>query len=383
MRFDRHLLFSQAFRPFFPLAALASALSVVLWIASLTGGLPLSPNATLWHAHEMLFGFASAVIVGFVMTAVVNWTGLSPLTPQRLGWLVSLWLAARLFGLWPSATAQMLSAAADIWVLPLAGWYLGRVLIASNSRRNMMFIPLFGALALVNLAIHWGLHSGHIGLARDLLHTSAWLVGFLMVFMGGRVIPFFSSRRLSYNPQQYPALNWLSTLSALACALAIPLGHATLISVCAAVAGISTGLRVLLWQPWRTRVEPMLWILHLGYLWLAVAYLLQTGVQSGWLSWSTTAPLHALMAGGLGCLGLGMMSRVSLGHSGRPIATDAWITTSFVLIVAAGLLRMLAFAAPGGFWLLGMSALTWAIAFGLFAVRYIPWLWMQPEQPTR
>ncbi len=377
MYFDTHLTLSQAYRPFFPLAALMSAVSVLAWICSLNGFVPLPPHPTLWHAHEMLFGFATAVILGFVLTAAKNWTGQQPITRSGLGALIFLWLAARLFGLWPGVNAQLLSAACDIPVLFLGTGYVARVLIRTKNTRNLMFIPFLLGLALANLTIHYSLWTGNTEWAKALLHGAAGMVGFLMVFMGGRVIPFFSGRRLSYGTKQFPAVNWVSTLSALACAFFISLNQPVVLGFFAMLAALSTAVRWLLWSPWRSIREPMLWILHLGYLWLVLAYAFMALIELQLLPWPKTASIHALLTGGLGCLGLGMINRVSLGHSGRAIAADGWIVTSFYLVVLAGFLRMsvYVFQSQMSAMYLTLSALCWSAAFAVFALRHIRCLW--------
>lgn len=383
MRFDAELTFSQAFRPFFPLAAVLSAMSVVVWVLSLARVLSMAPNPTLWHAHEMLFGFAVAVVLGFVLTAVSNWTGQQAIAPRGLKLLVGLWLTARLAGLWPSQPAQTISALFDVPVVFIAAGFMARVLLCTRNHRNMMFIPFLLGLALLNLSIHVSLWNDNASDARLLLHGSAWLIGFLMVFMGGRVIPFFSGRRLGYEPRQWSWLNWLSTLSALALAVVWVLDVETLLLATSLIAAGSTGLRWWLWSPWRSVKEPMLWILQLGYLWLVLAFALVAVIEMDGLSWPKTAALHALMAGGLGCLGLGMISRVSLGHSGRSIAADGWIVASFVCVVLAGIMRMSVYVdyLDGAWMQMLLSAMLWCAAFLIFAGRYIPWIWCS-ETPT-
>ncbi len=385
MRFDPALIFSQAFRPLFPLAAASSAVSVCVWLLGLAGVVPLPPHPTLWHAHEMLYGFATAVVLGFVLTAVENWTGRKAISSRTLMLLVGLWLCARVLGLIPLAQAHWLSAGFDVPVLFIGVLCMGLCLIRTGNTRNMIFIPFLFGLGLINLAFHVCLWGGHEAWARSLLHGTAWLLGFLMVFMGGRVIPFFSGRRLGYQPRQFAALNWLSTLSALALAIVVMLNVDIALPGLALVAGLASALRCLLWSPWRSWREPMLWILHLGYAWLIVAIGLLAGIEAGWLLWPKTAPIHALLVGALGCLGLGMISRVSLGHSGRPIRADGWITASFVMVVLAGVLRMsVYFAYADGAWgRMVLSALLWAAAFAIFAIRYVPWLWMNDVQHSR
>ena len=372
------IVLTQAFRPFFPLAALYSAVAIIVWLAGLSGMTTLPTHPTLWHAHEMLFGFAAAVIAGFVLTAVVNWTGQPSTTPRSLAALTCIWVAARLLGLFPQETAQHWAMIFDSLFLPGVAMLMTHILLKTHNRRNYMFIPFLWALAGVNIGFHASLRQGEIEHARGLITLTAWLVGFLMVFMGGRVIPFFSANRCRYQPIQWSWLNWLSTIGALFAAIGIAFFSGTYLSASIAViAGFATLLRLLLWQPWRVWRIPMLWILHIGYGWLVAAYLLAAAVQMQWLN-APPLPIHALMAGGLGCLGLGMISRVALGHSGRPIQASPIIVAAFALIFFAGIARILSYLAWswGGLPSLTFSAIAWCLAFLLYSIYFVPLLWM-------
>lgn len=384
MRISLALILSQAYRPFFPLAALATSASVLVWLLGLSGMLPLPPNPTLWHAHEMLFGFATAVILGFVLTAVQNWTGVAAVGPRGLGLLLGLWLAARLLAFWPSVPGQCLSASVDVFVLPMGAVFMGRVLLTTRNYRNLVFLPLLSVLAALNVAFHWALQNGAPAVARELIVVTVWCVAFLMVFMGGRVIPFFSSRRLAYTPAQWPWLNWTSTLSAAGTIICVALDRNALLVACAGLTAISTALRLACWQPWRAVTEPMLWILHLGYGWLALGYAALALSATSSLGLAPTLPLHAVMAGALGCLSIGMMTRVALGHSQRPISANPVVVATFILVVLAGLLRIAAyFDGPfAGLRGLTLSALLWAMAFLFYAVPFAAALWLKRSSTT-
>lgn len=368
----------QAFRPLFPLTALYAAVGISIWLLGLSGLLPLPPQATLWHAHEMLFGFASALIAGFALTAVENWTHAKSASPRELAILTALWISARLTALLPWQNGQLAAAVLDCLFLPAVAWLMARVLLKTANRRNYMFIPFLSGLAAVNICFHLSLYQGRVEIARSLIWMTAYLAGFLMVFMGGRVIPFFSANRCQYKPVLWPWLNWLSSLSALLAAIVLGFLPSTIwAALIAAIAGVATLMRLLLWLPWKVWREPMLWILHLGYAWLSVAYLLAAAVHGGWLQQPLTLPIHALMAGGLGCLGLGMMTRVALGHSGRPIMASPMMRATFLLIMTAGLLRVASYGPwPwAGLPSLTLSAIAWALAFGAYFLIFAPLLW--------
>lgn len=373
------------FRWFFPLAALYAAVGIVLWLAGLSGQMPLSANPTLWHGHEMLFGFATAVIAGFLLTAVANWTDRRPAGPGLLALLSLLWVAGRLAVLVQPRLPWPLLAILEGAFLPLLALVMSRVLILSRNTRNLMLVPFLWGLALLNLGFHVMLGEGDIDAARRLLTLTAWLVGVLLVFMGGRVIPFFSGRRLGYQPRQWGWLNWTSTLGALGAAIALSLVPGTYFAAAIAlVAALATTCRLLAWQSPRIWTEPMLWILHLGYAWICVAYVSAALVHAGLLDWPQTAPLHVLLTGALGCLALGMMTRVALGHSGQPIACSPLMLVAFVLVWAAGLARIGSYVSWAGAGLpsLTISAILWVLAYALYVLEFTVRLW-RPERQLR
>ncbi len=373
------LLFTQAFRLFFPLAALYAAIGILAWLSGLSGlvSLPLAP--TLWHAHEMLFGFAMAVVAGFVLTAAASWTGMQVAEPRWLLSLAILWIAGRLAAFWPDGLGAILWFVIDSLFLPGVAYLVSRVLLRSRNWRNALFIPLFWGLAGLNVAFHQRSLAGELQVARAGLEFTTYLLGFLMVFMGGRVIPFFTGRRCGYMPGQWAWLNWCTTLCALALAILVALApRSTLTTGVALVAGLSTWLRLLYWQPWRAWHEPMLWVLHLGYAWLGTAFLLRAGVSVGW---PANLAVHALMVGGLGCLGLGMLTRVAQGHSGRQIRAGPLMSLAFTGMLLAGLLRVAAYL-PGslsGLPGLTVSALLWVAAWSCYCLVIAPGLAWSPR----
>ncbi len=374
-------LFSIGFRPFFLAAGWLAAVWILTWTAYLHGGWPslagISP--ILWHGHEMLFGFTAAVIAGFVLTAVQNWTGLRSTTPGSLAALVLLWLLARLGFLFPETIPLWFTTLADIAFFPALGLIMARVLLRAGNRRNYAFLPLFAVLTLLNGAMHLEFHGVVHGIGMPALQLTVYLITVLLVFMGGRVIPFFTSRRLPHlGVRQWHWLNWASTLSVLALIPAyLLLGRHPALAPLLAIAGALTLVRLLAWKPWGTFRVPLLWILHLGYLWVPIGLFVQAAHLFGYpVAWSMG--VHALMVGAMGGLCLGMMARVSLGHSGRPLEAHPVMAVSFSLLIAAALARLL-MAVPGtGNWLMGTSAILWSAAFLIFASYYTPIL-LTPE----
>lgn len=368
-------LFSAGFRPFFLGASALAVIWMALWLSYLLAGIPSHNNImpVLWHGHEMLFGFAMAVIAGFVLTAMQNWTGLRLVTTAQLILLAILWLAARVAFAFSDALPLWLVSLLDLAFLPLLCLIVARTLIRAENRRNYSFIALLLAFWILNILLHLEFHDQLSGSGYVALDTAVLLVTTLLVFMGGRVIPFFTERRLPEStPSQWPWLNWASTLTVLAI---IPFyliaGRQAALAPLLLAAAALTAARLIAWKPWRTVSEPMLWVLHLGYAWIPVGLVLLALHSSGFgTPW--TAGVHALMTGAMSTLILGMMARVALGHSGRSIAARPLIVASFVIITLAGIARVVAAILMTSGWLLPAAGLLWALAYLLYVIVYTP-----------
>lgn len=359
---------SVPFRPFFFGAAWMAAGWLLIWLYWLFIGMPALPmNPIHWHAHEMIFGFTTAVISGFVLTAVQNWTGVRSTVPWALAALFLLWLAGRVVMLLAADLPYLLVATVDVALMPAVAITLSRPILRTNNRRNLVFLPLLALFTFGNLAFHLAVLGKYQLNPSWVLDGMLLLIAFLLTFMGGRVIPFFTRSRLpQVKVQRFGWLDWSATiLAGLAALVWLSAGPGVLFTATALAAGAATLLRVLFWRPWRTLGEPLLWILHLGYLWLPVGYAL--------LAAGHTSPgLHALSVGALGCLSLGMLARVSLGHTGRPLVAHPAMTAGFILVALAGLLRVgLVLGLPT--WLsLGGAGVLWSIAFAIYGVLYAP-----------
>ena len=368
----RWALWQLGFRPFYLLAGAFAALSVPLWALQFSGWLPRPYLAgALWHAHEMLFGYALAVVVGFLFTAGRNWSGRPTPTGAVLAALALLWLAGRVLVLtpfgWPAAlvnAAFPLAAAAG----------LGQALIGARNRRNYFFI---GLLVLLGLA-QFGVHLSYMGL----LELPGWLgirfaldmLLFIMAVMGGRVIPMFTNNGVpGATARRFAALEWLalSSLLLLAAADALALQGVVLAALLALCAAAHLA-RLMLWQPWRTLRTPLVWVLHAAYLWIVLHLSLRAAAELGWIAASIA--VHALTVGGVGGLTLGMMTRTARGHSARLLRADAFDTACYLGVNAAALLRvLLPLAAPETTPAATLaSAFIWSAAFALFTLRYWP-----------
>ncbi len=363
------------FRPFYLGAALFGALAVPLWVAMLLGDLPLSlPVAPLlWHAHEMLFGFAAAVIVGYLLTAGKAWTGLATPRGPLLVLLALLWLAARVTAL---LGPQALHAALDLALLPLVAALLTDRLLRAGKHRSL---PLVGLLALM-AAANALFHAAVLGLV-DLpplrpLHAGLALIVMIECVMAGRVIPAFTLAALPGLRLQVPRWVEAATLGTTAIGLALwvlaPPGLVTALALGAA-ALLHAG-RLLAWQPWRTRRRPILWVLHAAYAWVPMGLALLGLAQMDWIA--ASAGLHALAVGATGGLVIGMITRTARGDTGRPLHAGALEVAAYGLVLGAAALRVLMPLLPTPGWTaaLVLAAGAWAAAFGLILWVLAPWL---------
>jgi uncharacterized protein involved in response to NO len=366
------------FRPFFLLAGLFAAGAVPLWLCIHQGyAEPVSYlPPTIWHGHEMVFGFGVAVIAGFLLTAVSNWTGRPTATGWRLAALVVLWLAGRVAMLTGGGLPASVAMALDLSLLPALAVVLAIPLLATGNRRNVMF-PI---VLLVLTAINASIHLGGIG-AIDWdpsrgLRVAIDLVLLMIGLLGGRVIPMFTRNVLpqaTINP--CPKANLLALLSLAALAVAdVASGDPRVTGVVALLAGVFNILRMRGWGSLATRRVPILWILHVGYAWVGLGLILRGAAELTDLI-PLDAGIHALTLGAIGSMTLGMMSRVALGHTGRTIKAARLTIAAYWLVNAAALLRVLATLTwddtlrPAG--LIG-SGVLWSLAFLSFAIVYLP-----------
>jgi uncharacterized protein involved in response to NO len=356
---SRFALFDLGFRPFYLLAGAFAALSVPLWALQYAGMLP-GANI-LWHAHEMIFGYAFAVIAGFLLTAVRAWTGRPTPTGAALAGLALLWLAARALAF---VSLPLAAWAGALFAIALAV-ALGRPLVAAGNRRNYFFIALVLGLGAAGVAVQrWP----QLGLALGLD-----AVLFIMVVMAGRVVPAFTNNAIAgAGARRHPWLEWSALASILALIAADALQRTELAAGIALVAGLLHAARLALWAPLKTLRRPILWILHASYAWIVVHLLLRGFTGFGMLPYALGT--HALTVGAIGGLTIGMMTRTARGHTARPLQAGRAEIASYVLVQLAAVTRVLVpLAFPAAY--LGatlVSAAFWFAAFALFFVTYVP-----------
>lgn len=365
-------LFSLGFRPFYLLASVFSAFSVVLWMAQATGWLPYAYlRGPMWHGHEMLFGYALAVIAGFLLTAVRVWTGQPTPSGAPLMALAALWVLGRVLVLTPLALSAAVVNAAFPLALAVA---IGIPLLRARNVRNYFFIGLLVLMSALVLALHLAL-LGIIALPPRLgLMLGLDVVLFVMAVMGGRVIPMFTNGGVpGAGATRHPLVEKLALGCVLLLFIADVLPIAPAIVAAIALSGaIAHGVRLGLWRSWRTCRVPLVWILHAAYAWIVVYLALRALAAMGWIAQSFA--IHALTVGAIGGLTLGMMTRTARGHTARPLAADGFELTCFVLIQLAALVRVFTGLAAPDLYLpsIQLSGLLWAAAFGIFAIRYWP-----------
>jgi uncharacterized protein involved in response to NO len=369
-------LFNLGFRPFYLLAALLASLGLPLWVAQYFGVMPATLGALpgmLWHAHEMVFGFAIAVIVGFLFTAVRNWTGQPTPAGAGLAALAGVWIAGRIAML---TGPTLVAAIVDVAFLPLVAWCLWRPLHRTRNR-NRFFVGILLAMAALNVAFHLAV-SGRLDVSPlAIMEGALGFVLLIVTIMAGRVVPMFT--RNAVRTAKVRSIRHLESVAVAAFPLtwgAWVLGAPdALVGAAALFTAAAQALRLWTWDPAATRGRPILWILHLSYAWIPLGFLLLAAALFG-IAGTETLALHAFVAGALGGMIIGMVTRTARGHTGMPLEVGRAEVWSYVLVHAGAVFRVFvplllpsAYAAA-----IIVSAVCWSIAFVLYLVVYWPLL---------
>lgn len=370
------------FRPFFLLAGFYAVIAAVPWTALLTGfGVPQAVIAApvWWHGHEMLFGFVAAVVAGFLLTAVPNWTEIERVHGAPLALLVVLWLLGRA-GAWAGGVVPgWLFAVVDVAFLPVLATVLAVPLVRAGAKRNLVMIPVLLVFAAANLITHLQRleilgASGSTG-----LRLGNDLVILLIAVIAGRVVPTFTTNALRARGDPVTAatgrvVDRLAPGSiALMLVVDLAAGPGLVAGAAAALAAGLNAARMLGWHGLRTLGTPILWVLHLGYLWIVLGLAAKAAAAFGAVLAPTDAA-HALTLGAIGTYTLGMMTRIALGHTGRPLRAHALIVAGYVMISLAGAVRVFgpAVLPDHSTLVMGFSGGLWMAAWALFLVVYTP-----------
>ena len=386
----RHPFWSEGLRPFFLLGAAFAALSIPLWVLLVSGtvDLPLRGGLLAWHMHEALFGFITAAIAGFLTTAIPQWTGQKPLRGAPLAAMAALWLAGRIVWLVSAALPGWLVAVVDVAFLPVLGLALFTGLIRRGQLRNLPVLLMVAALAVANLLTHLSV----LDVLDDGLESGVSLALFAIIllisFIGGRIVPTFTRNALAGAGQPQPVTSRpvLDIAGNLAVAIAGVLiaftAAETAGGIAALVAAALSAIRLAGWRGWTTWRMPLVWVLHLGYLWIPVGLalygiaLLDGGVPAG-------AAIHALSVGAAATMIMAVASRASLGHTGHPLVAPLPVVVGYCLLTLAALARVMAALDIGAYQpLLHGAAACWTGAFILFLFVYGPILTRPRIEPS-
>lgn len=371
------------FRPFFLSGAIFSAVAIILWLLMYKGAVSFVPlgGGYWWHIHEMTFGFGCAIIAGFLLTAVQNWTGARGAQGATLLILFLLWLAGRVVVLFPNLVGEVLTTIIDLSFLLAVAYVLAKPIIAIKQYRNLFFVPLLLLFTLANLEMHLAIYYPETFTVSFSAYAGVMLVTFLMSVMSGRVTPMFTANG-TQTPKVAP-LPWLDKVTNGSLAVAMfylllqPIfGFSeTFFGINLIVAGVFQTVRWLRWKPWITLGVPLLWSIHASMKFIAYGLVI-LGLSYLIAEIPSNHIWHLLTVGGMGGLILAMISRVSLGHTGRPLSPPKAMTFAYVLITLAALTRAL------GPWVLpektllfiDISGTFWLLAFGIFIITYAPML---------
>ncbi|MBW7849456.1 MAG: NnrS family protein [Rhodospirillales bacterium] len=367
------------FRPFFLGGAIYGPLALAAWLVALSAppGVAVPPTV-LWHGHEMLFGFAAAIVAGFVLTALPSWAGTPEVSGGRLMVLAALWLAGRMAmwggaGLWPA-----LAAGVDLLLVPVLLAMIAPGLLAAVDRRFAVLLPILAAMAAGNAVYHGATLAGDHVLAHRALVWSTDVLVVLFAVVGGFLTPVFTRTTVAGLENAVvasPAIERLAGATLLLWVAADTMVPDSWPSgIAAAAAAVAHGMRLWGWRGWRTGRVPVLWVTHVAYLWLVLALALQALSDLG-APWPGTVALHAFTVGALGLMMMGLMSRVVLRHTGRPVQPGPLMVAAFWVMMLAAPVRVAAGILADDRWL-AVSALLWGLPFiaylfahGAFLVR--------------
>ena len=372
-------LFSYGFRPFFLGGALWAALAVILWLPQYFGEMapPTAFGPLDWHIHEMIYGYLAAVIAGFLLTAIPNWTGRLPINGYPLATLFGLWLAGRMAIVGSAVWGLWLAAAIDIAFLVLLAAAAAREVVAGNNRRNLRVLIVLGVLIAGNVIFHAEVIA--YGAADYGIRLAIAAIVLLISTIGGRIVPSFTHNWLARsNPGRMPqpfsrfdAIAVAGTALALTAWIALP--QSAVSGGFLIIAGVLQAARLIRWAGDRTAADRLVLVLHVAYAFVPIGLLLTGAAILRPAAWPISAGLHAWMTGAAGLMTLAVMTRASLAHTGNKLVASIPTQLIYLCALAAALTRIAAAFAPSSA-LLHAAAAAWVLAFGGFALVYGPLL---------
>lgn len=367
-----------AFRPLFLGGTLFSVISIGWWVFFWLNPSDWLPHGgpTWWHGHEMLFGFGAAIAVGFLLTAVQSWTGITGLRGKPLAVLALIWLLGRLLLASGSNLPDWLIAACDVSYLLFATVAMAYPVIKAKQWNNLMFVPMLFTLAVLNAASHWGVINEQPQLARQSLHGTIVLFTLIIAIVGGRVIPAFTTN--TTGCEKAKPIKWLETISIISIIVLLVMAFTgfantppTLLFVVSGIAALANGWRFSRWGIQHSWSVPLLWSLHLAYAFIPLGFIL-LALHSIGLMDNTSAALHSFTVGAIGGMILAMISRVTLGHTGRPLRPHGMVTIAYIFILLAAVVRVAipAWLPEFSYWGIGLAGGLWIIAYSIYIYFY-------------
>ena len=368
-----------AFRPLY-LAGVGWALvAIALWIyAPFLLAAPL--GGVIWHAHEMLWGFIATIAVGFLMTAGANWTGITPMTGKVVALACALWAVARIGFLVPLESAFWIAMASELAFFLLASGAMLRAVVVSKNSRNYAIPGLLAGLAATDALYLLTARDGDYLLLMQRFNAGLLVMALIALLIGRRVIPFFAMRAVhGLTLPRHMQTGWVQ-LGACAVAVVSLLADASMLTAAAlGLAGVLALVQLISWKPLAVRGNALLWILYVGYAGIGIGLLLGA-LQYAGVAMPRVLPVHTLSMAGFSVLIIGMVTRTALGHTGRPLAADRTIRTSYWFMLIAVALRMAAIAdTPATATLLQMAGAAWVASLALYLWQFTPIL-IRPRQ---
>lgn len=370
-------LFQLAFRPFFLTGSLFAMISIIIWMSILNGWIILDyySSSYWWHSHEMLFGFVALIISGFLLTAVQTWTGQPSIKGTALVGLWLIWIVARILLAVDLGISKYLIAIVDLSFLPLVAFYLGRLIIRVKQWRNLIFIPLLLLMTAVNTIMHYGAFNDSYSLITHSSYSMIMIVVMMITIIAGRVIPMFTANgTVTHKVESIKVIEVLTILSTMTVMLIYIIGFnlsPLFYSFWLLFSAVCHLIRFTRWHFWITSKYPLLWSLHLSYFCIPLGFVLMSlSYLSNTMALSTS--IHCLTVGAISSMILSMMSRVSLGHTGRKLVVGRIMTLSFILMFLSFIVRVFGlFIFNNYFTAIYLSVLLWLVAFSIFFVTFL------------
>ena len=371
-----------AFRPLFLGGTVFSAIAIIWWLYFWMNPSDWAPHGgpVWWHGHEMIFGFGAAIVGGFLLTAVATWTGVIGVRGKPLAVLALSWLLGRLLLAFGADLPSWLIVAGDVMYPLLAAIAMAYPVIKVKQWRNLMFVPMLLVLALLNMASHWGVISEQPQLAMQSLHGTIMLFALIIAIVGGRVIAAFTAN--ATGCERAAPIKWLEITSIISIILMLLIAFygfanvpSTLLMLVSSVAAIANGWRFLRWGFQHSWSDPLLWSLHLAYAFIPLGFVALALYSVGLMD-NLSAALHSFTVGAIGGMILAMISRVTLGHTGRPLNPHRLVSLAYVFILSAAITRVVlpAWLPEFSQWGIGLAGVLWVGAYGIYIFFYAPML---------